>query len=112
MLKQLDNIIQSVRDLRDSPNHVCPNDTDDSLPCTCGTYDEVIDDLTALRAGVVNPDERTCPTCGSSDLELEDIEADQVNGTTHYMKCNDCGTKATEEYSQVFIGYGKIQKTT
>ena len=46
---KLDEIIESIRDLRDSDFHVCPNDADDQLECTCNHFDQVIDELEKLK---------------------------------------------------------------
>jgi hypothetical protein len=47
----IDNIIEDIRNLRDADFHVCPNETDDSLECTCGHFDQVIDKLEGLKNG-------------------------------------------------------------
>ena len=43
MNSRIEDIIQDIRDLRDDKSHVCPNDKDDQLECTCIKYDRVID---------------------------------------------------------------------
>ena len=45
---RIEDIIQDIRDLRDDKSHVCPNDKDEQLECTCGKYDRVIDKLEDL----------------------------------------------------------------
>jgi len=55
---KIEDIIQSVRDLRDADFHVCkhsewqakgePN-TDDDITCTCNEFDVVIDELESLK---------------------------------------------------------------
>ena len=50
----IEEIIEDIRNLRDADFHVCPNETDDSLECTCGLFDQVIDKLEKL-----NDDKRT-----------------------------------------------------
>jgi len=47
----IDDIIEDIRNLRDADFHVCPNETDDSLECTCGHFDQVIDKLEELKNG-------------------------------------------------------------
>lgn len=56
MNKKIEDIIESVRNLRDDA--YCPNaewqaqgepDTDESVECTCTRYDEIIDKLEALK---------------------------------------------------------------
>jgi hypothetical protein len=109
MHKQINKIAQMVRDLRDSPNHVCPNDTDDSLECTCGGYDEVIDKLTELLESPQTTTGGYCPNCNSEDIDYTGSEGDQVDSITHSMKCNDCGTIADEVYKTVFEGFENVK---
>jgi hypothetical protein len=45
---RIEDIIQDIRDLRDDKSHVCANDKDDRLECTCIKYDRVIDKLEDL----------------------------------------------------------------
>lgn len=54
-MNKLQQIADDIRELRDSPNHVCPNDKDDTLPCTCGEYDDVIDKVESLKFDTYNP---------------------------------------------------------
>ena len=55
---KIEDIIQSVRDLRDADFHVCKHsewqskgepDTIDDITCTCGEFDAVIDELEKLK---------------------------------------------------------------
>ena len=46
---RLEQIMQQIRDLRDSDSHVCPADSDDSQECTCNNFDLVIDKVDDLR---------------------------------------------------------------
>ena len=45
----MEEIIQDIRNLRDADYHVCPNDTDNTLKCTCEYFDQVIDKLQAMK---------------------------------------------------------------
>ena len=55
---KIEDIIQSVRDLRDADFHVCKHSewqshgepyTDEDITCTCGEFDAVIDELQSLK---------------------------------------------------------------
>ena len=55
---KIEDIIQSIRDLRDEDFHVCKYsewqskgepDTDDDITCTCNEFDVVIDELESLK---------------------------------------------------------------
>jgi len=55
--KELENIIQDIRELRDSDFHVCKYsewqakgepDTDEDTTCSCGEFDAVIDKVREL----------------------------------------------------------------
>jgi len=48
MIKLIEEIQDKIRNLRDSENHVCPEDAGEG-DCSCGEYDEVIDDLENLK---------------------------------------------------------------
>ena len=52
--KQLEDIIEDIRELRDADFHVCKYsewqskgepDTNENIECTCGIYDEALDKL-------------------------------------------------------------------
>ena len=55
---KIEDIIQSIRDLRDADFHVCKYsewqskgepDTDEDITCTCNEFDVVIDELESLK---------------------------------------------------------------
>ena len=55
---KIEDIIQSIRDLRDADFHVCnysewqakgEPDTDEDITCTCNEFDAVIDELEKLK---------------------------------------------------------------
>ena len=48
MKKEIEQIQEDVRTLRDSDTHHCPADDDDNQECTCEDYDIVIDKLQKL----------------------------------------------------------------
>lgn len=50
----IESIQDDIRALRDSDNHVCPNDQDDTLECTCEGYDRVNDRLDELSQMITN----------------------------------------------------------
>ena len=56
--KQLEDIIEDIRELRDADFHVCPHsewqskgepDTTDDIECTCNRFDTVIDKVEELK---------------------------------------------------------------
>jgi len=56
--KQLEDIIEDIRELRDADFHVCKYsewqskgepDTTDDITCSCGEFDTVIDKLEKLK---------------------------------------------------------------
>ena len=47
--KEIEEIQQNIRDLRDADFHVCPADLDDTQECTCNNFDKVIDKLEDLK---------------------------------------------------------------
>ena len=56
--KQLEDIIEDIRELRDADFHVCKYsewqskgepDTTDDITCSCGEFDAVIDKLEKLK---------------------------------------------------------------
>jgi len=47
--KEIEEIQQDIRNLRDADFHVCPNDSDDTQECTCNNFDKVIDKLDILK---------------------------------------------------------------
>jgi hypothetical protein len=56
--KQIEDIIEDIRELRDADFHVCKHsewqskgepDTTDDITCSCGEFDAVIDKLEKLK---------------------------------------------------------------
>ena len=45
----IDDIIGDIEKVRDSDNHVCPADEDDTKECSCNEYDHIIDKLNMLK---------------------------------------------------------------
>ena len=59
--QKIEDIIENVRDLRDADYHVCNHsvwqskgepDTNENIDCTCGKYDEILDQLETIKGGI------------------------------------------------------------